>query len=59
MVQYNNPLQYLPSFEELPDSEDTPVDNELQVLIPSLLQGILAVLWYERQDWFFGVNMGF
>lgn len=43
MVQYNNPLQYLPSSEELPDSEDTPVDNELQVLIPSLLRGILAV----------------
>jgi len=26
MVQYN-PLQYLPSAEELPDSDDTPVDN--------------------------------
>lgn len=53
-----NPLQYLPSAEELPDSDDTPVDNELQILVPTLLRGILAWLWSERQDWFFGVNMG-
>lgn len=32
MVQYN-PLQYLPSAEELPDSDNTPVD-ELQILVP-------------------------
>ncbi len=48
-----NPLQYLPSAEELPDSDDTPVDNELQILVPTLLRGILAWLWSERQDWFF------
>lgn len=53
-----NPLQYLPSAEELPDSDDTPVDNELQILVPTLLRGILAWLWSERQNWFFGVNMG-
>ncbi len=57
MVQYD-PLQYLPTAEELPDSDDTPVDNELQVLIPSLLRAILSWLWGERQDWFLGVNMG-
>jgi len=57
MVPYN-PLQYLPSAEELPDSDDTPVDNELQILVPTLLRAILAWLWAERQDWFFGVNMG-
>jgi Uma2 family endonuclease len=57
MVQYN-PLQYLPSAEELPDSDDTPVDNELQILIPILLRAILALLWADRMDWFFGVNMG-
>ncbi len=57
MVQYN-PLQYLPSAEELPDSDDTPVDNELQILIPILLRAILALLWANRMDWFFGVNMG-
>jgi Uma2 family endonuclease len=57
MVQYN-PLQYLPSAEELPDSDDTPVDNELQILIPILLRAILALLWAERMDWFLGINMG-
>ena len=57
MVQYN-PLQYLPSAEELPDSDDTPVDNELQNLIPNLLRAILAWLWAERTDWFLGINMG-
>jgi Uma2 family endonuclease len=57
MVQYN-PLQYLPTAEELPDSDDTPVDNELQILIPILLRAILALLWADRMDWFFGVNMG-
>jgi Uma2 family endonuclease len=57
MVQYN-PLQYLPSAEELPDSDDTPVENELQILIPTLLRAILALLWADRRDWFFGVNMG-
>ena len=57
MIQYN-PLQYLPTAEELPDSDDTPVDNELQILIPHLLRVILALLWAERTDWFLGINMG-
>jgi len=57
MFKYN-PLQCLPSSEELPDSDDTPVDNELQILIPSLLLAILATTWETRDDWFFGINMG-
>ncbi len=57
MIQYN-PLQYLPTAEELPDSDDTPVDNELQNLVPNLLRAILAWLWAERLDWFLGINMG-
>ena len=57
MLNYN-PLQYLPSAEELPDSDDTPVDNELQILVPTLLRAILAWLWSEQSDWFMGVNMG-
>ncbi|UFP93998.1 Uma2 family endonuclease [Gloeobacter morelensis] len=57
MVQYN-PLQPLPTDEELPDSDGKPVDNELHVLIPALLRSILALLWAERTDWFFGANMG-
>lgn len=50
--------RYWPSTEELPDSDDTPVDNELQDLIPSLLKATLAMLWSERTDWFFGIDMG-
>ncbi|MBD2776440.1 Uma2 family endonuclease [Iningainema tapete] len=57
MLKYN-PLHCLPSSEELPDSDDTPVDNELQDLIPGLLKAILALLWADRWDWFFGVDMG-
>ena len=57
MLQYD-PLDCLPSAEDLPDSDDTPVDNELQNLIPGLLQAILAFVWADRMDWFFGVDMG-
>ncbi len=57
MLDYN-PLNCLPSSEELPDSDDTPVDNELQDLIPGLLKAILALLWSDSWDWFFGVDMG-
>ncbi|MEB3883156.1 Uma2 family endonuclease [Lyngbya sp. CCY1209] len=48
----------LPSAKDLPDSDDTPVDNELQDLIPGLLKAILAFIWSDRMDWFFGVDMG-
>jgi len=57
MLNYDT-FRYLPSAEELPDSDDTPVDNELQDLIPGLLKSILAFVWSERWDWFFGVDMG-
>jgi Uma2 family endonuclease len=50
--------RYLPTADELPCSDDTPVDNELQELIPSLLKSILQILWAERMDWFFGIDMG-
>lgn len=49
---------YLPTAQDLPDSDDTPVDNELQNLLPNLLKSILALIWSERMDWFFGVDMG-
>jgi Uma2 family endonuclease len=57
MYQYELP-RYLPTADELPCSDDTPVDNELQELIPSLLKSILQILWGERMDWFFGIDMG-
>jgi Uma2 family endonuclease len=57
MYQYELP-RYLPTADELPNSDDTPVDNELQELIPSLLKSILRMLWKGRMDWFFGIDMG-
>jgi Uma2 family endonuclease len=57
MFQYELP-RYLPSADELPCSDDTPVDNELQELIPGLLKSILLILWADRLDWFLGIDMG-
>ncbi|WP_430794782.1 Uma2 family endonuclease [Trichormus azollae] len=57
MLKYN-PLHCLPSSEELPESGNTPVDNELQDLIPGLLKAILLLIWSQRWHWFFGVDMG-
>jgi Uma2 family endonuclease len=57
LLEYN-PRHCLPSAEDLPDSDDTPVDNELQNLIPGLLKAILALIWSDKMDWFFGVDMG-
>ncbi|HLO86738.1 MAG TPA: Uma2 family endonuclease [Nostocaceae cyanobacterium] len=57
MLNLNLP-RYLPTADELPDSDDTPVDNELQELIPGLLKAILMLLWGNRNDWFFGIDMG-
>ncbi|NES19899.1 MAG: Uma2 family endonuclease [Symploca sp. SIO3E6] len=47
----------LPSTEDLPCSDDTPVDNEDQNLLPNLLLFILANIWSDRMDWYFGVDM--
>lgn len=57
MVQFD-PLLRLPTSEELPCSDDTPVDNEIQNLIPNLLLSVLALVWNDRQNWFLGVDMG-
>jgi Uma2 family endonuclease len=58
MLKYVEPLDWLPTAEDLPDSDDTPVDNELQELAPTLLKAVLAYLWKDRTDWFFGIDMG-
>lgn len=50
--------QRLPSSDELPDSDDTPVDNEDQNWIPNLLLFLLNYIWQQRQDWYFAVDMG-
>jgi Uma2 family endonuclease len=57
MLDYYRPVS-LPSADELLDSDETPVDNELQELIPALLKSILLMLWEERQDWLFAIDMG-
>jgi len=56
MVHY--PPTRLPTAEELPYSDDNPVDSELQDLVTHLLRTTLATIWAERHDWFFGINMG-
>ena len=50
--------RHLPTAEDLPDSDETPVDNELQNHIPNILLNLLAEIWAERTDWFWGVDMG-
>jgi Uma2 family endonuclease len=58
-------LQTLPSTEELPCSDDTPVDNvgqrtwrsQDQNYLPNFLLFLLEFIWAERQDWFFGIDM--
>jgi Uma2 family endonuclease len=57
-MEYSIPLPLLPTSAELPDSDDTSVDNELQNLVPNLLLAILSAIWSDRTDWFFGVDMG-
>jgi Uma2 family endonuclease len=51
-------LEDLPTSEELPCSDDTPVDNEGQNTIPNGLLAILKQIWAGNQNWFFGVDMG-
>ncbi len=51
-------LLLLPTEEDLPYSDEKPVDHELQLLAPLLLRSILLLLWADRMDWFMGVNLG-
>jgi Uma2 family endonuclease len=48
----------LPDPSELPDSDDTPVDNDLQTEIPNLLRQSLKLHWRHRHDYYFGINIG-
>ena len=57
LIYDKNPL-HLPTAEELPHSDETPVDNQLQNDIPNLLLSLLAEIWGNRDDWYFGVDMG-
>jgi Uma2 family endonuclease len=57
MVRFDPALR-LPTALELPESDETPVDNELQIPVADLLRDTLTLIWQGRQDWFFGVNLG-
>jgi Uma2 family endonuclease len=57
MVNLTYEYLHLPTAEELPHSDETPVDNELQNDIPNFILNLLRSIWEERQDWFFGVDM--
>ncbi len=50
--------QLLPTSLELPCSDDIPVDNEDQNLIPNILLFLLHSIWAARSDWFFAADMG-
>lgn len=54
----NDLLLSFPTEYDLPDSDGKPVDNELQILAPGLLRAILTLIWADREDWFFGINLG-
>ena len=58
MTAYSPPRR-LPTAAELPHSDETPVDNQLQDDIPQLLKSVLQTIWDDRQDWFFAVDMAF
>ncbi|MGI0489420.1 Uma2 family endonuclease [Pantanalinema rosaneae CENA516] len=47
----------LPTGDELPCSDDTPVDNEDQNFIPNFLLFLLTLVWQHRTDWYFGADM--
>ncbi len=59
MVNITRPKDFiLPTSEDLPCSDDTPVDNEDQNFIPNILLFLLEYIWEHRDDWYFAVDMG-
>ena len=50
-------LLSLPTGDQLPSSDDTPVDNEDQNFLPNLLLFALLSLWSDRTDWYFAADM--
>lgn len=53
----NLDLLSLPTGDQLPSSDDTPVDNEDQNFLPNLLLFALLSIWSDRTDWYFAADM--
>ncbi len=58
VLSFEGALENLPTEHDLPETDNRPVDNELQLLLPTLLRSILLLAWADRSDWFVGVNLG-
>ncbi len=58
MFEYSD--RNVPDAEELRDTDKQAANNQnqLQHLMPSLLEATLAIIWGERWDWFFGAALG-
>ena len=58
LISDNKTQERFPTMEELPYQDGKPVDSELQDLIAHLLKSVLAYIWAYRNDWFFGIDIG-
>ena len=58
MFEYSD--RNVPDAEELRDTDKQAANNlnQLQHLMPSLLEATLAIIWADRLDWFFGAALG-
>jgi hypothetical protein len=56
MVKFQS-KQWLLTEDDLPETNNLPVDNELQIIIPALLRAILTYWWAEPTDWYLGINL--
>ena len=50
------PHAQFPRDSDLPDSDDTPANNENQNFLPNYPLFLLGEVWKECQDWYFGVD---
>ena len=49
MLKYLEPLDWLPTADDLPESDETPVDSEIQETLSNLLKFILATIFAGLQ----------
>jgi Uma2 family endonuclease len=56
-LKYLEPLDWLPTAEDLANYTQNPGRSELEDRIPNLLSLLLADIFAGRSDWFFGIDM--